>query len=74
MLYGLVSEALQVLEHASLVRSHLMFGFQTYMRRFAALPWGRNWALRLGWPAEGAAGLMVLRGGVADTSRAGGQD
>ena len=27
-LYGLVSEALQALEHASLVRSHLMFGFQ----------------------------------------------
>jgi hypothetical protein len=27
-LYGLVSEALQALEHASLVRSHLAFGFQ----------------------------------------------
>jgi hypothetical protein len=27
-LYALVSEALQVLEHASLVRSHLDFGFQ----------------------------------------------
>ena len=24
-----------------------------YMRRFAALPWGRNWALQLCWPAEG---------------------
>ena len=27
-LYALVSEALQVLEHASLIRSHLAFGFQ----------------------------------------------
>jgi hypothetical protein len=27
-LYGLVSEALQVLEHASLVRAHLQFGYQ----------------------------------------------
>jgi len=27
-LYALVSEALQLLEHASLVRSHLAFGFQ----------------------------------------------
>lgn len=28
VLYGLVSEALQVLEHASLLRCHLRFGFQ----------------------------------------------
>ena len=28
VIYGMVSEALQLLEHASLVRAHLMFGFQ----------------------------------------------
>jgi hypothetical protein len=28
ILYGIVSEALQVLEHAALVRTHLQFGYQ----------------------------------------------
>jgi hypothetical protein len=29
------------------------------MRRFAALPWGRNWALQLRRPAEDPGGLVV---------------
>src|SRR5579864_3027396 len=43
------------------------------MRRFAALPWGRNWALQLRWPAEAGRRSGGLRGGLADAGRAEGQ-
>lgn len=44
-----------------------------YMRRFVALPWGRNWALQLRWRLRPVGGPAVWRGGLADTSRAAGQ-